>query len=178
MQVKYENPVIPPDDIPRYEDVPLQPVEPAFRKVQYIGWAFGYGLTMAAIVLLYLYVDALHSRKFIGAALLVWLAAVALTVAAIEVGFRYRAWALRERDIVFRSGWLFRTTHIIPFVKVQHCVLWSGPVERMFGLASIGLMTAASSEFDIRIRGLKRETAERLKQWIVGKAAADGHPGV
>ena len=176
--MRYENPAIPIGDIPRYADIPLLPVEPAYKKVQYISWAIAYSLSLAVIVILYLQVDALHSPLIIGAALLAWLGCLAFTVAAIEIGFRNRAWALREKDIVFRHGWLFRSTHIIPFVKIQHCVVGSGPIERVFGLASIGLMTAASSDIDIRIRGLKQETAGHLKQWIVEKTAAHARPGV
>jgi membrane protein YdbS with pleckstrin-like domain len=176
--MRHENPAIPPADMPRYADVPLQPVEPAFKKVLYISWSIAYILTLAVIAFLYLKVDALHSTPYLLAALCCWLCCAALTVAAIEIGFRNKAWALRERDIVFRKGWLFQSTHIIPFVKIQHCVVRSGPIERGFGLASIWLMTAAGTDLDIGIRGLKQETAESLKQWIVEKTAAHARPGV
>ena len=176
--MRYENPDIPLGDIPRYADVPLQPVEPAYKRVLYISWSIVYLLTLAVIVFLYFEVDALHSPLFIFATLFAWLCGVAVSVAAIEIGFRNKVWALRDKDIIFRKGWLFQSTHIIPFVKIQHCVVRSGPVERSFGLASIWLMTAAGTDLDIGIRGLKQETAESLKQWIVEKTAADARPGV
>lgn len=174
----YENPSIPHSDIPRYAEVPLHPVEPAYKKVLYIGWAVFFGLLLAAMVALFLLVEAFQATWYMAAAMGIWIASVALTVFAIEIGFRNRAWALRERDVVFRKGWLFQSTHIVPFVKIQHCVVRSGPIERRFGLASIQMMTAAGTDLDVGIRGLKQETAERLKEWVAEKTATHARPGV
>jgi membrane protein YdbS with pleckstrin-like domain len=174
----FENPVIPHDDLPQYAQVQLNPVEPAYKTVLYIVWSIAFTLLLSAIVALYLLVDGLKTPWFIVPALGVWSASVALTFAAIGIGFRNKAWALRDKDIVFRKGWLFQSTHIIPFIKIQHCVVRSGPLERRFGLASIWLMTAASTDLDIGIRGLKKETAENLKEWIAEKTAAHARQGI
>ena len=178
MTMTFENPVVPHDDLPQYAEAQLNPVEPAYKKVLYIIWAIAYLLLLSAIVALYLMVDRLRDPWYLAAAMGIWMFSVALTVAAIEIGVGHRAWALRDKDIVFRKGWLFQSTHIIPIVKIQHCVVRSGPLERSFGLASIWLMTAAGTDLDTGIRGLKQETAERLKEWVAEKTAAYARPGV
>jgi len=58
---------------------------------------------------------------------------------------------------------------------VQHCELVSGPIGRKYGLASIKLNTAASNNIDISIKGLKQETAEQLKAFIMEKIETDEH---
>lgn len=174
----FENPFVPHDDLPQYARAHLNPVEPAYKKVLYIVWSIAYLLLLSAIVALYLMVDRLRDPWYLAAALALWVSSAAVTVAAIEIGVGNRAWALRDKDIVFRKGWLFRSTHIIPIVKIQHCVVRSGPIERNFGLASIWLMTAAGTDLDTGIRGLKQETAESLKEWVAEKTAAYARPGV
>ncbi|MDO9157361.1 MAG: PH domain-containing protein [Sediminibacterium sp.] len=106
---------------------------------------------------------------------IVFLLLISITIASIEIGFKNKAWALREKDIQFKKGWLFQSTHIIPFVKVQHCELVSGPIGRKYGLASIRINTAASNNIDIIINGLKQETAEQLKAFIIEKIEVYEH---
>lgn len=176
--MQYENPIIPHADIPQYAKVPLQPVETRYKRVLFISWGIAYGVVLIALVCLFVFVQQFQLWWAIGAAALVFVLLVTLTIAAIHIGFKNRAWALRDKDIIFKKGWLFQSTHIIPFIKIQHCVVRSGPIERKFGLASVRLMTAASGDVDISIHGLQLETAEQLKEWIMEKIAVHASPGV
>lgn len=176
--MQYENQVIPKEAIPQYSLAPLSPVEASYKRVQFISWGIGYALLLIALVGAFVFVRKFQLWWAIGSAALVFVLLVTLTIAAIHIGFKNRAWALRDKDIIFKKGWLFQSTHIIPFIKIQHCVVRSGPIERKFGLASIRLMTAASGDIDISIHGLKADTAAQLKEWIMEKIAAHASPGV
>ena len=55
--------------------------------------------------------------------------------------FRVKAYALREQDIAYRSGLVFRKTVLLPFNRVQHMEVTSGPLQRRFGLASLKFFT-------------------------------------
>ena len=176
--MRYENTVIPHSDIPRHAEVRLQPVERSYMSVQYISWSILYGLLGAVLAALFWLVDDLQRWWVAVPTVLALTSFAAFTVAGIRIGFRNRAWALREKDIVYRKGWLFQSTHVIPFVKIQHCVVRSGPIERRFGLSSIRLLTAAGHDMDIGISGLRTETAERLKEWIMEKTTAYARAGV
>jgi membrane protein YdbS with pleckstrin-like domain len=81
--------------------------------------------------------------------------------------FKRKGYAVREKDILFRTGWIIQKLHIVPFNRVQHCVVQSGPIGRKFGLASLSIYTAAANISDISIRGLKTEDAETLKGYIL-----------
>lgn len=167
--MKYENPVIPYDDMPKYAKVVLEPIEKAYKKVLYINWAIAYAILLLTASLLFIFIKSMQIGWLIAAVALVIIILMAITIASIEIGFKNKAWALREKDIIFKKGWLFQSTHIIPFIKVQHCVMHSGPISRRYGLASIKLMTAASQNIDISINGLKQATAEQLKVFIMEK---------
>lgn len=176
--MQYENQVIPHEAIPQYARASLSPVEHSYKRVQFISWGIGYGILLIALVCVFVFVSQWQYWWAISAAALTFVLLVAATVAAIQIGFKNRAWVLRDKDIIFKKGWLFQSTHIIPFIKIQHCVVRSGPIERKFGLASIRLMTAASGDVDISIHGLKADTAEQLKEWIMEKIATHASPGV
>jgi uncharacterized protein len=77
---------------------------------------------------------------------------------------------------MYRTGWIYQRFHLIPFSRIQHAVVVSGPIERKYGIASLKLYTAAGDTKDISIPGLRSSFAEQLKQMVIQKtqsAAAD-----
>ena len=50
---------------------------------------------------------------------------------------RVKAFALRQHDIAYRSGLYWQKTVLLPFNRVQHAEVSSGPLQRKFGLASL-----------------------------------------
>lgn len=90
---------------------------------------------------------------------------------------RYRSWAYAERgdDLLVRRGVMFRRLTIVPYGRMQFVDVTAGPVDRMFGLATVQLHTAAAAT-DARIPGLSREVADRLRDRLasLGEARAAG----
>ncbi|HLD53555.1 MAG TPA: PH domain-containing protein [Sediminibacterium sp.] len=173
--MKYENSFIPHSEIPQYAKVNLEPIEAAYKKVVYINWAIVYTVLFTVLLALFILIKPLQMSWLITIVAIVFLLLISISIASVEIGFKNKAWALRDKDIQFKKGWLFQTTHIIPFVKVQHCELVSSPIGRKYGLASIRINTAASNDIDISIKGLKQETAEQLKAFIMEKIETYEH---
>lgn len=102
--------------------------------------------------------------------------AYAVATWVVERG-RYRAWAYAERedDLIVRRGLLFRRTSVVPYGRMQFIDVTAGPVDRLFGLATVQLHTAAAAT-DARIPGLLRRDAESLRDRMaaVGEARATG----
>ncbi len=98
------------------------------------------------------------------------------SVWSVERG-RYRAWGYAERDedLVVRRGLLFRNVSVVPYGRMQFIDVAAGPVDRLFGLATVQLHTAAAAS-DARIPGLRLEDAERLRDRLasLGEARATG----
>ena len=80
---------------------------------------------------------------------------------------------MRSKDIVYRSGWLWRSTTTAPFNRVQHVMIDQGLIERQFQLSKLKIFTAGGSGSDLTIPGLNPETANTLKEFIVKKTTAD-----
>ena len=71
--------------------------------------------------------------------------------------FRY---AVREHDLLVRSGVLFRRWTSIPLNRIQHLDTRQGPLERILGLSRLQVYTAAGVSADGSIPGLAEPIAE------------------
>jgi membrane protein YdbS with pleckstrin-like domain len=87
--------------------------------------------------------------------------------------FGFKAYAFREKDITYRTGWLWRSTTTVPFNRVQHCEVSQGVLDRYFGLGKLKIYTAGGSSSDVSIPGLFVEQATDLKDFIVEKIKED-----
>ena len=83
-----------------------------------------------------------------------------------------RGYVVRDRDIVFRQGVLFRSVTAVPFNRIQHVETSSTPLDRKFGIAALQLYTAGGSGGDLKIHGLDAGTAEQLRGFILEKAGS------
>jgi membrane protein YdbS with pleckstrin-like domain len=90
---------------------------------------------------------------------------------------RYRSWGYLERedDLIVRRGLLVRQVTVVPYGRMQLIDVSAGPIDRLFGLATVQLHTAAAAT-DARIPGLPQEEAERLRDRLasLGEARATG----
>jgi len=80
--------------------------------------------------------------------------------------FPRRGYLVREHDITFRKGWLFRSRVTVPFNRVQHSEVVQGPLLRWKGLSTLKVYTAGSSGANLSISGLDEEVAQVLRQTI------------
>jgi uncharacterized protein len=104
-------------------------------------------------------------------------ALVAGAVAQVFVARRVRAWgyAEREDDLFVKRGVLFSRLSVIPYGRMQFVDVTAGPVERLFGLATVRMHTAAAAS-DARIPGLESDEAARVRDRLteLGEAQAAG----
>jgi len=87
--------------------------------------------------------------------------------------YDYQGYAIRDKDIIYKTGIFFRSSLIIPFNRIQHCEIEQGPIDRLFGLAELSLFTAGGSGSDLKIPGLAQDRANSLKNYITNKVAQD-----
>jgi membrane protein YdbS with pleckstrin-like domain len=86
-----------------------------------------------------------------------------------KVGFKKRKYAVREKDISYKKGVLFKSLTSIPFNRIQHIEIDEGPISRLFGLVSLSVFTAGDSSDDLKISGLLKEEAKQIKEFISNK---------
>ena len=80
-----------------------------------------------------------------------------------------RGYVVRDKDLVYKAGVLWRSVKAVPYNRVQHAETSSGLIDRRFGLARLTVFTAGGSGGDLRLDGLDGQAAERLRSYIIGK---------
>lgn len=87
-------------------------------------------------------------------------------LAWLFIGFSRRKYVLRDKDVTYKNGVLIKTITTVPFSRVQHVEIDEGPISRFFKLASLSVFTAGDSSDDLVIKGVKKEEALRIKEFI------------
>ncbi|MBO2544747.1 PH domain-containing protein [Salegentibacter sp. BDJ18] len=102
----------------------------------------------------------------------------------VLVAFIFRFWnnykllqslgyAVREKDIIYKRGFIFNKTTVIPFNRVQHASISRGIWDKLLGISSLNIFTAGGGASDISIPGLEPEMAVQLKEAIAVKISHD-----
>ncbi len=172
MENLFTNQQIDVSALPQIQDVTWSPLNKKYLPISLIGtWIFG--LILCGI---FLGVN-LTNTDLIEADWVVWgvsggiiLLFVLISIVSI-LGFKHKAYALREHDILYKSGLIFRKTIALPYNRVQHSEINQGPIERNFDLAQLEVFTAGGSNSDLVIPGLLNEDAQRIKTFIMAKSA-------
>jgi membrane protein YdbS with pleckstrin-like domain len=171
--MEFSNPAIDLASLPKAEEVSLQPIEPSYWKVLQWEWV----ITAAALLigggLAIFFIKALHRNWIIAGASAAWLLLVILRYWFMRQAFLRRAFAIREKDVLYRTGWIIRRLHICPFNRIQHCSVHAGPFERQYGLSSISLFTSGSEGSDLKIPGLTEAAASSIREFIMQKIRTD-----
>lgn len=150
----------------------LQQVEPAYRNVLRV---------RAAIIWIPVFIGALvldrnllASTPFAG---LLPALAGAIGLSGILVApnriYRRLGYAIDGRLLRTVRGWLFHTDTVVPFVRVQHIDVTSGPVDKMFGIASLVVHTAGTHNSVVILPGLLPERAAEIRDAIRSEIRAD-----
>jgi uncharacterized protein len=100
--------------------------------------------------------------------------AVVSALAVVALAFvprRVRAlgYVMREDDIVFRKGILFRRQVAAPYGRLQLVDVSRGPISRLLGLSEIRIVTAAAST-GMSIPGVPAAEAEALRDQLIAVA--------
>ncbi|MDJ1370933.1 PH domain-containing protein [Gulosibacter molinativorax] len=84
----------------------------------------------------------------------------------VVIRTRAIGYALREDDIVYRQGIWWSRMVAVPYGRLQLVDISRGPIERMLGLASLKMVTAAAST-GLAIPGLPLEEANGLRDHLI-----------
>ncbi len=86
---------------------------------------------------------------------------------------KHLGWALGDRAVLFRSGWLIREQTIARFTKIQSVTLGESPFDRRNEMASVRVDTAGAGDASHRVAipYLGRDTAGEVYEQLSDEAA-------
>jgi len=169
----FENAEIFIDELPRADSVEWLGMDPKFIRRQLTDNAIGFVFLLIGITVL----QSIFRVAFADEGLTIslgwlWLVPVLIGIPIFSwpiISVPKKGYAVRDKDIVYKSGVFWRTVTAIPFNRIQHVEKSSTPLDRRFDIATLQLFTAGGSGGDLRIHGLPAETAETLRTYILSK---------
>lgn len=150
----------------------LQPVEPAYRNALRARAAiFWVPVFLAALVA----DNQLLATTPVSSLLPVLIGAVGLSAIMVAPDRIYRrlGYAIDGRLLRTVRGWLFHTDTVVPFVRVQHIDLTRGPLDKLFGIASLVVHTAGTHNSIVVLPGLSPDRAAEIRDAIRSEIRAD-----
>jgi len=173
MTTAFSNEQVLLDRIPTIATIEYSSLESALLKADLLWTVLFYGVIFI-VTLLLRYVFTVDFMLI--ASIEIWVVMVVLFIVTVVFNIyahRKKMYAIRQRDIIYNSGLFWQSSIVIPYNRVQHCEVSQGPIDRLFNLAEIKIYTAGGSSSDLSIGGLLPENAQRIKDFIVQKTAAD-----
>jgi hypothetical protein len=171
MEQSFTNEAIDTFTLPKFEEVQLTPIHKDYWKVLLYNIVLSYAAVAAVFAFTIYFIEELHQYALHTAIAFVVIAAV--TIFINWISYRNKGYAFRTHDVIYRSGAIALTTTIIPYNRIQHAALHEGWLARRYGLATVGIFTAGSIGSDIKIPGIEKEHAEKIKQLLMGKVVTD-----
>lgn len=163
--------------LPKAEEIFFQSIEKSYWKVLKWSWMITWSIILITGIMLFVFVPEMRT---IQTGLLISLLLFSICIFsffAIKKSFAQKAFALREKDLLYKSGWLIQNISIVPFNRIQHCSVSSGILERSQQLASLSVFTAGTAGSDLKIPGLQIEKANEVRDFILNKIKTDEQPG-
>jgi len=143
-------------------EVAWRPVHPrAFRRA----------IKVSAVFYAVMSVPLISILEWWSPIVIVPLAFFAYTDARLRV--KHLGWALGDRAVLFRSGWLIREQSIARFTKIQAVTLRESPFDRRNQMASVSVDTAGAGDAShhVAIPYLGRDTAGEVYEQLSDEAA-------
>jgi membrane protein YdbS with pleckstrin-like domain len=166
----FQNPEIAIDDLPDMENLDWQAMHSRY--------ALRIQVERALVVLVLLVASSLpyiFLRHVFVPTVPLWLLVVLFAIPFLGwplLSVPRRGYVVRDKDIIFKSGIVWRSVTAIPFNRVQHVETSNTPLDRKFGLANLQIYTAGGAGGDLTISGLGADTAEKLRLFILEKVGA------
>lgn len=170
----FDNPSIHPQELPAVEEAAWQPLQSSYLKRQLLGLAIGQGILLIGGIVFVSIMSFWGKLWLVSGGIFLWAAHTVLRWMLVRKGFAKKAYALRERDLLYRSGLLWQQMLVIPFNRVQHCSIQEGLLDKVYGLASLRVFTAGTSGSDLVIPGLDPQNAQRIKDFLINRTVQDG----
>ena len=166
----FQNVEIALGDLPDMEDLEWQQLHPRFVRRMQAERIMIVVAALAASALPYLLLEGMFNPS-----IPLWVLVIVFAVPFLGwplIAVPCRGYVIRDRDIIFKSGVVWRSVTAIPYNRVQHVETSNTPFDRKFGIANLKIFTAGGSGGDLQILGLGLDTAEQLRVYILEKVGA------
>jgi membrane protein YdbS with pleckstrin-like domain len=155
---------------------PAERLAPRVVPLWMLGGLMSTALLGGGLFAAYLFVANRH-EAYASNAFVAWVVVTSLLLAFALVTptlswLRWR-FAVSDELLVLSHGILFHEEKAIPVSRMQHVDLTRGPIERLFGLATLVVFTAGNEGSAFRVPGLPVARAQDIRDQILATRGDD-----
>jgi len=161
----FENTLVELDEIPLYQEITFSGLHNNYKKIVVLNSLITLLLGVGICIALFFLIDEIEKLY----AIIPILVISALLALFPLLSYKKKKYAFRKHDVLFKKGLIFKSTHISPYIRLQHVVIKQGWYAKKLGLATLVMYTAANNFSDISIPGLTLEEAERWKSFLMNR---------
>jgi len=161
----FTNEAVDIDALPKYEEILLNKPHPDYLKIIFIGFTIYFVIFGIAIGLGVNFIDELRPHAVL--IFSVYIGFMALLILLLIAGFKKRGYAIRTRDVIYKSGIIAESTTIVPLNRIQHIELNEGIFSRMFKLGTLQLFSAGGQSGHLNIAGIPIEQARGIRDLLL-----------
>ena len=161
----FKNDSIALENIPKYEEVSFTALHKDYVKIVRMNMLLTFLIGLSVSCVIFFTIDEVEKYYIIAGILFLTLLLGWFPL----VAYKKKKYAFRQHDVLYTSGLIFKSTHIIPYIRLQHVVIKQGWYAKRLGLATLQLHTAANDNVDVSIPGLTLEDAERWKSFLLNR---------
>jgi len=176
--IAFENNTVSTQSLPKIEKINFSTLSNKYRLANFCINIL-LALTMLGVALLVHYQQffPIHPEVLKMAPVILLALAVIFLVQTVFQLFadKKKVYALRQQDLSYMSGLIFKQTVTQPILRIQHIELKRGPVDRKLGLARIQVFSAGGATHTFEIPGLPLDTAETIRQFILDHKNVSNH---
>jgi membrane protein YdbS with pleckstrin-like domain len=167
--MQFSNSELDISSLPKAEEARLIPVaEQYYTVITYYKIFYWFVLFLITLIVAILN-EEFHSWMMAGITTAAFTLICFLNFRLAFLNFKNKAYAIREHDILYQTGWLNKSLHICPFNRIQHCSVDAGVFERDLGISKLKIYSAGGNDSDIVIPGLTHEQANNMRDLIILK---------
>lgn len=158
------------NDIEPVEALGFEKIESRYIKVIMARLVIIYFILMGCALFI-LMLDTPYDAVLLVATECLLATAFAANAALVRKIYDFKGFALRNKDISYRSGIFFESVTTIPFNKIQQVSTRMNLVSRLFSLYYVDVINGSQDAMSrLTIPGLSAEKAEQLKSLLINNS--------
>ena len=166
----FTNKTIDISSLPQFEEVDFQPISRKYLIKSNLQTGVLLCFVLIGWVILFYFNINLNQLILLLAGIVLFFGFQFWNISRLQKNYGF---ALREKDILYRRGYLVNKTTVVPFKRIQHASISRDVWDKMLGISTLKIFTAGGSGSDISIPGLAPDLALRMKEALAEKLTAN-----
>ena len=170
---EFQNKQVIMEGLPDVRSVEYQKLAPAYKTFSILSVVVSFGILFVIAGFSLLLSGQLNSIPRASLFILVFTLLFGFRLFIKYYGYGKKGYAIREHDVLYKSGIWWKRNVFIPKKRIQHVEIKKSPLEDAFDISRLLIFTAGGSGSDLVIPGLKPQIAEQLKENLMSKIHSD-----